>query len=231
MAISPIFTSAALPWPIPNQFTPNLFDSPPHVHGIAGCDYHAHPSTTAFPIAPDIRNIKKNRTCLSEAVRRPFSSCGGRTDLLLHSDGLEYIGDETAAVERSKPDQKEVRIMIFSFWMYQNTRRPHQSIANWCLSLIKCPQTPPASYQPSKTPIDVSLLLTHSPGPSRKPSLPATSKKSLHHLQSCRRPFSSCGSPTNFLSHSISLEWIVDEIVALERSKLDHKKVRYHVFS
>jgi hypothetical protein len=43
-------------------------------------------------------------------------------------------------------------------------------------------------------------------------------------------PFSSCGGPTNFISHSCGRELVADEIAALEWSKLDQKKVRYDVF-
>jgi hypothetical protein len=52
---------------------------------------------------------------------------------------------------------------------------------------------------------------------------PAISDASPH-------PFSSCCGATNLLSRSHGRKSIEDDIAALERSKLDQKKVSYHVF-
>jgi hypothetical protein len=111
------------------------------------------------------------------AVRRPFFSCVGSINLFLHSYAREYIGDDTAALERSKSDKNKVRIMFFSFWMHGNTQRPHQSIANRCLIPIKGPQTTPASSQYPKASPDVPILPIHPPWPSRKPPASVTTKK------------------------------------------------------
>jgi hypothetical protein len=100
--------------------------------GIAGCAYHAILLTTSFPTAPDTSDIEKIRTCTSEAVRHLFSSSIGSTNLLSRSNARKYIKDETATKERPKSDQKQVSYHVFSLLIYQNTRRPHQSIANLC---------------------------------------------------------------------------------------------------
>ena len=87
-----------------------LFPTP---KGIIRRAYPVHPSSTAFLTTIATSDIKKNRPTISDASPHPFSSCGGTTNLLSRSHGPESIEDETAALERSKFDQKKVSYHVF----------------------------------------------------------------------------------------------------------------------
>jgi uncharacterized Zn-finger protein len=85
----------------------------PTPKGIAQCAYLANPSSIAFLIASNISDIKKIHTSIIAAVRHLFFSCGGPTNLLPRPHVWISIKYKTAALERSKLNQKKVRYHVF----------------------------------------------------------------------------------------------------------------------
>jgi hypothetical protein len=67
------------------------------------------------PQSSDIGNSEKNCIFNLRRCPRPLSSCGGAISLLMRSNGREYIGEETAFLERLQSNNKWVSYHVFLF--------------------------------------------------------------------------------------------------------------------
>lgn len=108
-------------WRTPNQCTPNLPHPPSNIQRHQRMCLLCPSIHHCLPDSPRHHRQRKYLcTCISEATPRPFSSCGGPTNLIFRSYACELVVDKTAALEPLKSNQKQVSYCVFELFHAAN---------------------------------------------------------------------------------------------------------------